>query len=244
MPGLGRKIFTAGDVLTASDVQNYLMDQSVMTFAGTAARSSAIATPTTGMTSYIGVTGTATIPQLETYTGSGWQTPYGLTLVASSTFTSAASVSIDNVFTTTYQHYKIIVNLTNASSAVSLGINMRASGSTNTTANYQTSNNFVSLAAGPSRAGGIGNSYFSISAIYSGGLNTYNNEITMHNPQRANYTTMTTFSQNYRGAPDYIESLYGNHIFAATTQFDGFALIPQAAQTITGTIQVYGLRNS
>ncbi len=44
----GRKVFTAGEVLTASDVNDYLMDQSVMVFAGTAARSSAIASPETG----------------------------------------------------------------------------------------------------------------------------------------------------------------------------------------------------
>ena len=67
MAGLGRKVFTAGDVLTASDVQNYLMDQSVMVFAGTAARSSAIATPTEGMVSYL-----TDIDLLETYNGSSW----------------------------------------------------------------------------------------------------------------------------------------------------------------------------
>lgn len=52
MPGLGRKVYTAGDVLTASDVQSYLQDQTVMKFANAAARSSAIAVPTQGMASY------------------------------------------------------------------------------------------------------------------------------------------------------------------------------------------------
>ncbi len=52
MAGLGKKTFTAGEVLTASDVNGYLMDQSVMVFGGTAARSSAIPTPTEGMMSY------------------------------------------------------------------------------------------------------------------------------------------------------------------------------------------------
>ena len=117
MAGLGRKVFTAGDVLTASDVQNYMMDQSVMYFAGTAARSSAIATPTTGMTSYIGVTGTATIPQLETYTGSAWQTPYGSTLVAKADFASATSLTVNNVFTSAYKDYKIMVEIARVSAS-------------------------------------------------------------------------------------------------------------------------------
>jgi hypothetical protein len=52
MPGLGKKTFTAGDVLIAGDVNNYLMDQTVMKFASAAARSSAIPVPSQGMASY------------------------------------------------------------------------------------------------------------------------------------------------------------------------------------------------
>jgi len=48
-----RKVFTAGEVLAAADVNTYLMDQAVMTFAGTAARGSAIPTPSEGMVTYL-----------------------------------------------------------------------------------------------------------------------------------------------------------------------------------------------
>jgi hypothetical protein len=48
----GRKVFTAGEVLQAADVNDYLMDQSVMVFAGTAARGSAIPSPSEGMVTY------------------------------------------------------------------------------------------------------------------------------------------------------------------------------------------------
>ena len=48
-----RKVFTAGEVLAAADVNTFLMDQSVMTFAGTAARGSAIGTATEGMLTYL-----------------------------------------------------------------------------------------------------------------------------------------------------------------------------------------------
>jgi hypothetical protein len=48
-----RKTFVAGDVLTASDVNTFLMDQSVMTFADSDARGSAIGTATEGMLTYL-----------------------------------------------------------------------------------------------------------------------------------------------------------------------------------------------
>jgi hypothetical protein len=48
-----RKVFTAGEVLAASDVNEFLMDQMVQTFAGTAARGSAIGTATEGMLTYL-----------------------------------------------------------------------------------------------------------------------------------------------------------------------------------------------
>jgi hypothetical protein len=53
MPGLGRRTFIATEVLTAANVNGFLMDQSVMVFVGTAARSSAIGTAlSAGMVSY------------------------------------------------------------------------------------------------------------------------------------------------------------------------------------------------
>jgi hypothetical protein len=67
MAGAGFKDFTAGDVLTASDVQTYMMDQMFMVFAGTAARGSAIATPSEGMFTYLKDTDT-----IEYYDGSDW----------------------------------------------------------------------------------------------------------------------------------------------------------------------------
>jgi hypothetical protein len=68
MAGLGRKVFSPGEVLTATNVQNYLMDQAVQVYASEAARGSAIGSATTeGMVSWLSdlnelqvATGTAT----------------------------------------------------------------------------------------------------------------------------------------------------------------------------------------
>lgn len=67
MPGLGRKVFTVSEVLTAANVNGYLMDQTVMVFAGTAARSSAIATASEGMVSY-----RTDSNIIEVFDGSSW----------------------------------------------------------------------------------------------------------------------------------------------------------------------------
>lgn len=66
MAGLGRKVWGAGDVLAAADVNGYLMEQAVMTFADAAARTAAIGTPTQGMVSYLQDTST-----LQVY-GTAW----------------------------------------------------------------------------------------------------------------------------------------------------------------------------
>jgi len=91
MAGLGRKTFSPGDVLTSSDVQNYLMDQSVMVFAGTAARTSAIPSPSAGMVAY------STATQLQVYNGTAWvdaSTGYGS---ASGTAASSTAITVSSV---------------------------------------------------------------------------------------------------------------------------------------------------
>jgi hypothetical protein len=63
-----RKDFEAFSRLDASDVNTFLMNQSVMTFADTAARGSAIDTAVDGMTTYLEDTNT-----YEGYDGSAWR---------------------------------------------------------------------------------------------------------------------------------------------------------------------------
>jgi len=67
MAGAGYKIWSAGDVLAAAEVNTYLMEQAVMVFADSAARTSAIGTPTEGMVAFLKDT-----DALEYYDGSSW----------------------------------------------------------------------------------------------------------------------------------------------------------------------------
>jgi hypothetical protein len=136
--GSGFRTFTAGEVLTASNVQNYLQDQVVMTFAGSAARSSAIGTANfeEGMTSYLTDT-----DKMEVYNGTNWvdvapASNQGLTLLQSVTFSGVSSVSLPaDSFTSTYDNYRILLRQTQDSSSGATTLRLRAAGSDNTTSN-------------------------------------------------------------------------------------------------------------
>jgi hypothetical protein len=92
--GSGFRVWTAGEVVSAANVNNYLQEQTVMVFADSTARGSAIASPSEGMLTYnidtgslelydgasfIGV-GKSMSKRIEAFTASGtWTVPTGVT---------------------------------------------------------------------------------------------------------------------------------------------------------------------
>lgn len=69
MAGSGWRVFEAGEVLTAANVQAYLQDQVVQVYSGTAARATALGTSVSeGMVSYL-----ADTDSVEVWSGSSWQ---------------------------------------------------------------------------------------------------------------------------------------------------------------------------
>jgi hypothetical protein len=79
--GSGFKSFTAASVLTAADVNDYLMEQTVMSFASTGARDVQVTAPEDGMVAYI--RSNDANEGLYTYNGTswrkgpGWNAPWG-----------------------------------------------------------------------------------------------------------------------------------------------------------------------
>jgi len=82
MAGAGFKDFQAGDILTAAEVDTYLMQQTIMVFTDSAARDTAITAPSEGMFCFLKDT-----DAVEYYTGSSW-TP----------FTTGGGGGFENVF--------------------------------------------------------------------------------------------------------------------------------------------------
>jgi hypothetical protein len=67
LAGAGFKVFQDGNVLTASEVNGFMMDQMIMVFEDAAARDAAILSPSEGMFAF-----TKSDDQLRFYNGTGW----------------------------------------------------------------------------------------------------------------------------------------------------------------------------
>jgi hypothetical protein len=230
--GSGYRVFTAGEVLTASNVQDYLMDQSVMSFADSTARATSIGTANfeEGMLSYLQDTN-----QLEVYDGASWAsiaptTTQGLTLINTTSFSAVASQSINDVFSATYDNYKIIIEGP-ASTGTTLNMRYRVGGADDSTSNY----NFQRLGASSTIVNGAKSSTQTSQSIGLPGGSRNSTNVEIYSPF---LTATTNFqSSNYSDGHQNLQLFYG--IFTATTSFTGFTLIP-ASGTITGTVSVYG----
>jgi hypothetical protein len=142
---MSRKVFTAGEVLAAADVNNFLMDQSVMSFAGTAARGSAIPTPVEGMVTYLEDTDSLQMFNGSIYTNVA-NTGRGVLSFQSATNATSISAGVAlTVFTATvtilpgrlYEFFGSLVFQPNSNTApTALFIN--TSGLSNRTLFYQT----------------------------------------------------------------------------------------------------------
>ena len=89
MAGLGKKTFEANEVLTAADVNGYLMDQSVMKFATTSSRDTNIPSPTEGMVVYIDAD-----DEIQVWTGASWEN-IGVTVTSLPATNISYTVSTD-----------------------------------------------------------------------------------------------------------------------------------------------------
>ena len=237
--GSGFKTFTAGSILTASDVQNYLQDQAVMVFGGTAARSSAIGTANfeEGMLTYL-----TDVDKLQVYTGASFVDVYpaaatnqGLTLINTTSFSGVASQSVNSVFTSTYDNYKIVCYISNfTGSDTDLRFRLRASGTDYTTGNHYIGNingtfpSSISFSRTTSDTSGY---------IGRGGTSTNNTFFAeLSSPQLAvnKQMTVTSFRQFASFGLNVTSST-----FPTSSSYDGFSLIPVSGN-ISGIVSVYG----
>ena len=277
--GLGFKDFTTGEVLTAADVDGYLM-QGVWVFASAAARDAAVTSPQEGNFAYLkdtnvttyytgsawanldttGMTNPMTTTGDTIYSSSGstparlgigtagqvltvnsgatapeWAAPAtggGLVLISTTSFSGVSSQSFNNVFTSTYDNYKVIFFGTQSASGIDTSMRLRASSSDNTTSNYKWRQNYYGT-NNTTFTGGSENAanYWRIGFVQS--TDSYM-EFEVFMPQLARYTW---YRSNASGGGNDVTRIMGR--FAASTQFDGFSIIPDSGN-ITGTVSIYG----
>lgn len=133
--------FTTGQVLTAQ--QQTEINTGVPVFATTTTRDAAFGGTgekvlAEGQLAYIEASDV-----VQYYNGTAWATlapqtlTSGLNYITGAAFTAVTSVSLpNNTFTSTYRNYRVIYQLTAASTATAITMRMRASGADKTDTNY------------------------------------------------------------------------------------------------------------
>jgi hypothetical protein len=224
-----RKEFEAFTRLDASDVNTFLMDQSVMSFAGTAARGSAIGTAVEGMTTFL-----EDSDQLEIWNGSAWKSPFGLTLVKQQTVgAGATSVVVSDAFSAAYEDYKVIYSGGVSSGANYIALRLGASGTPATASNYKTA--FVAVSYSTSAVTGAGTTDTSFAYAGRATTNFTDLSVELRSPFLAKHTRFSSaFSlDNGQGAN-------ANGVHESAVSYNDLILLHNALTG--GTISVYGYR--
>lgn len=248
MAGAGWRDFVAGEVLTAANVQDYLQDQSVMVFGGTAARGSAIASPSEGMTTYLADSNT-----IETYSGTTWErqtgglipvNPTTITAVSGTattngigkvTFSNCTKIQIDGVFSAKFTHYKLVLSVSSSAANSMIQFRFMESGSENSSANYYIQN---VVATGTSistyrQAGISGLNDFS----YGVSGNPSTTEANIYNPfTPVKPQVMSRTARDLYNGAEIMETHGGINL---TNSFTGISIISNTSN-ITGKAIVYG----
>jgi len=237
MAGAGSKLFTAGSVLTAAQVNTYLMDQTIMRFATTTARDDAFggageATLAEGMFAYVDANDT-----LYYYTGSAWAeyNRSGLTLVKSQTIgTAVSSVQVTDAFSSTYDNYLVIVGGGSATADVTLNLTFGS-----TTTGYKWVTEIVTWDSPQATNETGGNNAANIGYVGASSTTSIGAHITILNPNLAENTFVIAdgvFDGDNGGG--WTRGLVDN-----TTQYTDFTLTTSSGTMTGGTIRVYGYRN-
>jgi hypothetical protein len=149
---------------------------------------------------------------------------------------AATSVSVNGCFTSAYDNYCVNVAINSGSS--SLNLRYRASGTDASSANYDEGGNY----------GGTSSGNFNVNAgtehqLYVSSALINDARFLFYSPFLAQPTRFfAEVLQSGNDSNKWRIDCAGN--FRPSTQFDGFTLYPGGAGNYTGTMRIYGLRNS
>jgi hypothetical protein len=159
--------------------------------------------------------------------------PQGLVLINTTSFSGVVTQSIDNVFTSAYENYRVLIRYTDTSAGANLNIRFRVGGvdaAGATTYKYveQDSTTTVTALRGNSNQGVIGNSANTATQLNTSTLDIFS-------PALATATAWSCFALSNTSS-GLMRLTAGNH--AVATAYDGFTII--STGTISGKVYVYG----
>jgi hypothetical protein len=161
----------------------------------------------------------------------------GMVLLNTTSFSAVSTVSAPaNTFTSTYDHYRIVWNVTaSAASNTEMQFRLRASGTDDTATNYHFSTYGLRVNGATGQFSGTGVNKWSFTYGATGARQSAS--IDIYAPKLAQLTKYTclSFGDDGTAAIQYHSGGY----FNATTSFDSFSIIPMASN-MTGEMSVYG----
>lgn len=184
-----------------------------------------------------------------------WATPSGgasgLTYVGGASFTNATATNVDNVFSSTYQNYRVMLSITGISAFSSrVELRLRAGGSNNNT-NYTRGsmymyrqNSGTTAAAGYTTTEG-----FWWAGYFDPGYSTTNTLMyycifDVINPNQNRPTVgVASFMSTYGDSPE-VGSWHSTFWHRENYQATGISINAQGADGFTGNVKVYGYANS
>lgn len=160
----------------------------------------------------------------------------GLVLVASQSFATASSVSINSCFSATYDNYLILIRCNSNSANANFYLRMRSGSSDYTTGNYQDQRFAVaSTSTFPDRV--AGQSQFRLGSVTTDGNFA---AVDVFSPYVATNTGIEVHSGYYQSTPEMF-LMCGS--LTVANQFDGITVYPASGTMTAGTIKIYGYRN-
>jgi hypothetical protein len=191
----------------------------------------------------VGTNGHILVADSAEATGLKWAapTPGGLTLISTTSFSAVASQSINDVFTSTYDNYKVVINADTSATNVSMSWRMRASGTDNTSSNYVYQQG---VATGSNTIAGESSQASPVTAwpFWGSGGITSVSTWEIYSPFETQNTGMTGLSyyiDSSTGANTNHVGMYRAGATTVTTSYDGFTFFV-ASGTMTGKVSVYG----
>jgi len=174
-------------------------------------------------------------------TGLKWATPSsgGMTLLSATTFSAVSSHAVDSVFTSTYKYYRAVLKFT-ASGLNTMTVRFRASGTSNTSANYYSVTRSTDSAGTNEYVGSIAATSISLLGKYNTDFNGVSFDIL--DPQAAldKVITGTAFSRGSQTGG--LATVNFGGAFNSSSAMDGLELIASSG-TISGTLKIYGYQN-
>jgi hypothetical protein len=155
-------------------------------------------------------------------------------------FSAATSVSLNGIFNSTYENYRIVLNITTTSADTTATMKLRVANSDDSTTSYSYARNIVNRAgsAGAEAASDVSTGWVIGQADSANQKHWMGTTIDMLMPF---LTQVTAFNQvgTFLSTAAVFFGTAGGGIHFADTSYDGFSIISSSG-TITGTVSVYG----